>query len=88
MEQKIDLTEQFKLLEGFKMISPGRWSKQTDERTQLICHFNNNDWSPLNYLIIEKIQCNMRKDDPNKFIKFSGQINKPEDLPYLLNMIK
>jgi len=27
---KIDLTEQFKLLEGFKLISPGRWSKQTD----------------------------------------------------------
>lgn len=85
---KIDLTEQFKLLDGFKQTAPGRWSKQTDDKTQIICHFTNRDWEPINYLIIEKIQTYMRKDDPNKFIKFSGQINKPEDLPYLLNMIK
>lgn len=88
MKEKIDLTEQFKLLDGFIKISPGRWSKQINERTQLICHFTNRDWELINYLIIEKIQTYMRKDDPNKFIKFSGQINKPEDLPYLLNMIK
>ena len=84
---RIDLTEQFELLDEFKLIAPGRWLKQIDDRTQIICHFTNRSWEINNYLIIEKIQTYMRKDSPNKFIKFAGQINKPEDLPYLLNMI-
>ena len=84
---RIDLTEQFKLLDEFREIAPGRWLKQTNDNTQIICHFTNRAWEPINYLVIEKIQTYMRKDEPNKFIKFSGKINKPEDLPYLLNMI-
>ena len=53
---KIDLTEQFKSLDGFKETASGRWSKQIDDKTQIICHFTNRDWEPINYLIIEKIQ--------------------------------
>lgn len=88
---RLDLTGQFISL-GFESKYPihykeGTWIKKINDKSKIICYFSNKNWEPSNYLIIESVQTYMRKDDPNKFIKFSGTINKPEDLSYLLSMI-
>ena len=87
---RLDLTEEFISL-GFEpkylIYKDGTWIKKINDKSKIICYFSNKDWEPTNYLIIESVQTYMRKDDPNKFIKFSGTINKPDDLSYLLAMI-